>query len=158
VSAADAPRYGLAVCVLDALWSADDLGTGRADGVLGLYREVREQDWGDPDADGPEELLAQIDALGGPAQWANLTRKRLPGASTRVEVLRATAVVEACDLLIGADLRNATALRAADAARWRTWSAPGSGWPGSVPAGRSAACWSSAAYAHIADAASSDGD
>ncbi len=115
MSAADAPRDGLAVCVLDALWSADDLGSGPADGVLGLYRELREQDWGDPDADGVEELLAQIDAIGGPAQWANLTRKRLPGASTRVEVLRATAVVEACDLLIGADLRSTSALRAADA-------------------------------------------
>jgi hypothetical protein len=106
----------LALCVLDALWSADDLGSGQADGVLGLYRELREQDWGDPDADGVEELLAQIDAVGGPARWANLTRTRLLGTSTRVEVLRATAVVEACGLLIGADLRSAAQLRAADAA------------------------------------------
>jgi hypothetical protein len=115
VSAADAPAEGLAICVLEALWSADDLGTGAADGVLGLYRELREQDWGDPDTDGVTELLAQIDAVGGPAQWANLVRTRLLGASTRVEVLRATAVVEACDLLIGADLRDSAALRAADA-------------------------------------------
>ncbi|HEX3614022.1 MAG TPA: hypothetical protein VHU88_20205 [Sporichthyaceae bacterium] len=106
---------GLAVHVLDALWSADDLGKGESDAVVELYRELREQDWGDADTDGIAELTAQIEALGGPAGWANLIRKRLPGASTRVEVLRATAVVEACELLIGADLHSPADFRAANA-------------------------------------------
>lgn len=105
---------GLAVHVLDALWSADDLGRAESEAVVGLYRELREQDWGDADTDGIDELAAQIDALGGPAEWANLIRKRLPGSSTRVEVLRATAVIEACELLIGADLRSSADFRSAD--------------------------------------------
>jgi hypothetical protein len=110
-----AAEVGLAVCLLDALWSADDVGAGEAEAVLGLYRELREQDWGDPATDGIDELVAQIDAVGGPAMWADLMRKRLPGASTRVEVLRATAVMEACELLSGADVRSAAELRAVDA-------------------------------------------
>ena len=106
---------GLAVHVLDALWSADDLGKRESAAVIDLYRELREQDWGDADTDGVEELAAQIEALGGPAEWANLLRKRLPDCSTRVEVLRATAVIEACELLIGADLRSPEDFRTADA-------------------------------------------
>jgi hypothetical protein len=114
VSAAG-PSDGLAVCVLDALYSADDLGAGEAAAVLELYRELREQDWGDPATDGIEELVAQIDAIGGPAMWADLIRKRLPEASTRVEMLRATAVIEAGELLIAAGVRSTAELRAADA-------------------------------------------
>lgn len=105
----------LALCVLDALWtdeSAADSGT--VGEVLAMYRELREEDWGDADTDGVRALAAQIETLGGPAYWTDQLKKRVPTASTRAEILRTNALVEACGLLASADVDTAEELRALD--------------------------------------------
>jgi len=104
---------GLALCMLHALWAPDDGAVGE---VLALYRELREEDWGEPDTDGVPELLAQFGILGGPAGFAEALKKRYPHSSIRTGVLNTGAAAEACELLISADRRTAAELRAAPAA------------------------------------------
>jgi hypothetical protein len=103
----------LALCMLHALWapdgSADDAAAGE---VLALYRGLREEDWGEPDTDGVPELVSQFEIVGGPARFADALRKRYPHSSVRSVVLNTSAATEACELLIGADVRTAAELRA----------------------------------------------
>ncbi len=103
----------LALCLLHALWAVD----GRAEDaaaadVLTLYRELREEDWGEPDTDGVPELMNQFEILGGPARFADKLKKRYPDSSVRVGVLNTNASAEACELLIAVDVRTAEELRA----------------------------------------------
>lgn len=102
----------LALCVLEALWTEEGHDDSAAD-VLAMYRELREQDWGDAELDGVSELAAQIEIVGGPASWAALLKRRNPASSTRVGVRNTTAVVEACELLTGSQLLTTAELRAA---------------------------------------------
>jgi hypothetical protein len=103
----------LALCMLHALWAADGPEPGQAVAdVLALYRELREEDWGEPDTDGVPELLNQFELLGGPARFADKLKKQCPASSVRVGVLNTNASAEACELLTGADVRTAAELRA----------------------------------------------
>jgi len=117
-SASDAKRPAghpdsLALCVLHALWASDGPGEDAAVGeVLALYRELREEDWGEPDTDGVPELINQFEVLGGPARFADALKKRYPDSSVRAGVLNTNASAEACDLLLGAEVRTAEELRA----------------------------------------------
>jgi hypothetical protein len=103
----------VALCVLHALWAADSpAGDAAAAEVLALYRELREQDWGEPDTDGVPELINQFEVLGGPARFAEALKKRYPNSSVRAGVLNTNAAAEACELLVGAGVRTAEELRA----------------------------------------------
>jgi hypothetical protein len=103
----------LALCVLHALWASDSSTEDGAVGdVLALYRELREEDWGEPDTDGVPELANQFDILGGPARFADKLKRQFPGSSVRVGVLNTNASAEACELLVGAGVRTAAELRA----------------------------------------------
>jgi hypothetical protein len=106
----------LALCVLHALWAVDGpAGNAAAADVLTLYRELREEDWGEPDTDGVPELMNQFEILGGAARFADALRKRYPDSSVRAGVLNTNACAEACELLVGADVRTAGELRALSA-------------------------------------------
>lgn len=103
----------LALCVLHALWASDGAAEDVAVAdVLALYRELREEDWGEPDTDGVPELINQFEVLGGPARFADALRKRYPDSSVRAGVLNTNAAAEACELLLGAEVRTAEELRA----------------------------------------------
>jgi hypothetical protein len=103
----------LALCMLHALWASDGPAEGAAVlDVLALYRELREEDWGEPDTDGVPELVNQFEILGGPTRFADALKKRYPSSSVRVGVLNVNASAEACELLLAADVRTAEELRA----------------------------------------------
>lgn len=104
----------LALAVLDAFWSPDGQSDRETvDHVLALYREMREAEWGDAEVDGAPEFLTQMEILGGPAYFAEQLKKRAPEASSRKAVLSSAGALEACELLVGADLATAAELRAA---------------------------------------------
>jgi hypothetical protein len=102
----------LALCVLHALWASDGPAEdGPVTEVLALYRELREEDWGEPDTDGVPELLNQFELLGGPARFANKLKKKFPASSVRVGVLNTNGALEAGEILLGVDVRTADELR-----------------------------------------------
>jgi hypothetical protein len=104
----------LAMAVLDAFWSPDGQSDrDTVEHVLELYRELRDAEWGDADTDGAREFLAQFEILGGPAYFAEQLKKRAPDASSRKAVLSSAGALEACELLVGADLTTAAEMRAA---------------------------------------------
>ncbi|MGQ0845907.1 MAG: hypothetical protein ACT4QF_17430 [Sporichthyaceae bacterium] len=104
----------VALAVLDSFWSPDGVSDrATAEEVLDLYREMREAEWGDAQTDGPGELIAQFDIVGGPAYFAEQLKKRRAEASSRKAILSAAGSFEACELLRSADLNSAQELRGA---------------------------------------------
>ncbi len=99
---------GLALCVLDAVWS---IGV-RYEGVVNVvnrYRALAASQGRDADEDGPQELIASVAAIGGPESLAGALNNR-QRTSTRNGVLKAEAVVLASQVLVDADIKSTATL------------------------------------------------
>jgi len=120
----------LALALMNAVWSIGVRYAGVLN-VLERYRGARAHDGCDPDRDRPEDLVAFIDAGGGPDAFAVTVGNR-QRTSSRSGVLKAQAVRLAAQVLVDAsiespeDLAEATAERLAGVRR--RWTAiPGQG-------------------------------
>ncbi len=87
---------GLALCLLDCVWSLVIHYDRHVVPVLERYRAHRHADGADPERDGASDLVAMFDRLGGPEQFAAKvgTRHRTsthPGAPLKAEAAMAAA-------------------------------------------------------------------
>jgi hypothetical protein len=101
---------GLALCVLDAVWS---IGV-RYEGVVNVvdrYRALAAGQGRDADQDGPAELLTSAAAIGGPEALAEALGNR-QRTSTRSGILKAEAVLLTARILADAEVQSTAALLA----------------------------------------------
>ena len=107
------PGYpnGLALCVLDAIWSMGVRYTA-VKRVISRYREHRRSLGADPDFDSLTDLLATIDQAGSPEGFADLVGNRQRTA-TRSGVLKADAVGTAARMLTGQAINHPPDLQVA---------------------------------------------
>lgn len=100
----------LALCMIDAIYA-----TGArhltVDRIIGRYRSYRAGQGGDADTDGARELLANVEALGGPQQWAAQIGNRRPTSTAKDAPLRSVALTAAAQALVGLGIRTAEDLR-----------------------------------------------
>jgi hypothetical protein len=126
---------GLALCVLDSVWSIG-VQYGGVVAVLRRYRSLRTAGGADADRDGLTELAAVIDRAGGPDVFAVEVANR-QRTSTRGGILKAEAVLRCARGLIGLDVASTAGLLGCDADRLiaaqRAWCA--------VPGQRSGISW-----------------
>lgn len=111
------PGYpdGMALCVIDAVWSIGVKYKG-VERVLDRYRAARRDEGGEPSKDNSADLLAVIDAAGGPAAWADALGNRQL-TSTRSGVLKAQAVQQATQVLVNHGVQRPSDLAAGAPAR-----------------------------------------
>lgn len=128
----------LALCIIDAIYStgARHLTVER---IVERYRGHRAGQGGDADSDGARALLANIHDLGGPQQWASQIGNRRPTSTAKNAPLRAVALQEAAQSLVGLGIQTAEDLRvsAEDDDRYELAK---TAWC-SVPGQRSGATW-----------------
>jgi hypothetical protein len=126
---------GLALCVLDSVWSIG-VRYGGVEAVLGRYRVLRENDGAVAARDGLTELVAVIDRLGGPDGFAVAMANR-QRTSTRGGMLKADAVLRCARGLIDVGVVSTVELRGGGTDRLlaaeRAWRA--------VPGQRSGISW-----------------
>ena len=99
---------GLALCVLDAVWSIGVRYEGVVN-VVGRYRALAAGQGRDADQDGPAELLASAAAIGGPEALAEALGNR-QRTSTRSGILKAEAVLLTARVLADAEVQSTAAL------------------------------------------------
>jgi hypothetical protein len=102
----------LALCIIDAIYvtGARHLTVEK---VVERYRGHRAGQGGDADTDGAPELLANVDELGGPQQWASQIGNRRPTSTGKGAPLRSVALTEVAQALVGLGVRTTVDLRAA---------------------------------------------
>lgn len=103
----------LALCAIDSVYSLQSRYSATVR-VLDRYRAYRREQGGDPNTDGASELLAAIEAAGGPAAAADLlfgNRAKAPG--TRGSRLKSESLAEAVGRLRDIGVETAADLRAA---------------------------------------------
>lgn len=103
----------LALCIIDAIYAtgARHLTVAK---VVERYRGFRAGQGADADTDGTPELLATVQELGGPHQWASDIGNRRPTSTAKNAPLRSVALTEAAQRLIALDIRTTEDLRAVD--------------------------------------------
>jgi hypothetical protein len=101
----------LALCIIDAIYvtGARHLTVEK---VVERYRAYRVGQRGDADIDGAPELLANVDELGGPDNWAAEIGNRRPTSTAKNAPLRSVALVEVAQALVGLGIRTTEDLRA----------------------------------------------
>jgi hypothetical protein len=101
----------LALCIIDAIYvtGARHLTVEK---VVERYRGHRAAQGGDADTDGAPELLANIEELGGPLQWAAAIGNRRPTSTAKGAPLRSAALIEVAQALVGLGIRTTADLRA----------------------------------------------
>ncbi|WP_371814943.1 heme peroxidase [Mycobacterium sp. DL440] len=101
----------LALCIIDAIYvtGARHLTVEK---VVERCRSYRAGQGGDADTDGAAELLANVDALGGPEPWASEIGNRRPTSTAKDAPLRSAALVEAGRALAELGIETAADLRA----------------------------------------------
>lgn len=101
----------LALCIIDAIYV-----TGArhltVENVVERYRGYRAAQGADADTDGAPELLANVEALGGPPQWAAEIGNRRPTSTAKGAPLRSAALIEVTEALVGLGVRTTADLRA----------------------------------------------
>ncbi|MUL63188.1 heme peroxidase [Mycobacterium sp. CBMA 234] len=106
----------LALCIIDAIYvtGARHLTVEK---IVERYRAYRAGQGADADTDGAPELVANVEELGGPHQWAAQIGNRRPTSTTKDAPLRSLALMEAAQGLVALGIRTAEDLRvvAADA-------------------------------------------
>jgi hypothetical protein len=123
---------GLALCIIDAVWSMG-VRYGGVRRVVRRYRALRTEDGAAPDVDGARDLIAAIERTGGPdafsAEMGNRHR-----TSTRSGILKTEAVLLCARALAAtgvdsaADLRDAVdPMSSAAEQAWRAVPGQGSG-------------------------------
>lgn len=95
---------GLALCVIDAIWSMGVRYSGVVR-VIDRYRAERAAGGKNADDDTPGDLVAFVDALGGPSEFAARMKNRQL-TSTRGGVLKAGAVYQAAKQLDSLGVRS----------------------------------------------------
>lgn len=123
----------LALCIIDAIY-APGARHLTVDTIVERYRSYRAGQGGDADTDGAAELLANVEALGGPEQWAAQIGNRRPTSTRKDAPLRSVALTQVAHAFVALGIRTTEDLRviAADPERAkaakRAWCAvPGSG-------------------------------
>lgn len=95
---------GLALCVVDAIWSMGVRYSGVVR-VIDRYRAERAADGKNADDDTPGDLVAFVDVLGGPTAFA-VRMKNRQLTSTRGGILKADAVYQAAKQLDSLGVRS----------------------------------------------------
>ncbi|WP_018600210.1 hypothetical protein [Mycobacterium sp. 155] len=103
--------HSLALCIIDAIYVTGARHV-TVEKVIERYRGFRAGQGCDAEIDGVPELLANIDALGGPQQWASEIGNRRPTSTAKNAPLRAVALTEAAQVLVGLGIRTTEDLRA----------------------------------------------
>ncbi|ART70270.1 heme peroxidase [Mycobacterium dioxanotrophicus] len=100
----------LALCIIDAIYvtGARHLTVEK---VVERYRGYRAAQGGDADTDGAPELLANVEELGGPVQWAAEIGNRRPTSTVKGAPLRSAALIEVAQALVGLGIRTTADLR-----------------------------------------------
>ena len=100
----------LALCIIDAIYV-----TGArhltVDKIVERYRSYRAGQGGDADTDGAPELLANVEALGGPQQWAAGIGNRRPTSTRKDAPLRSVALTEAAQAFVALGICTTEDLR-----------------------------------------------
>src|SRR5687768_1303224 len=104
-------REGLALAILDSIWSIGVRYDGIVVPVLGRYREWRREQGADPAVDGAVELREAIRSAGGPEAFASDVVRNRNRTSTRNGILKADAVARCVEGLIDAGIATAGGLR-----------------------------------------------
>ncbi|GAS92162.1 protein-tyrosine phosphatase family protein [Mycolicibacterium brisbanense] len=101
----------LALCIIDAIYVT---GTRHltVEKVVERYRAYRAAQGGNADTDGAPELLANVEELGGPLQWAAAIGNRRPTSTAKGAPLRSAALVEVSQALVDLGVRTTADLRA----------------------------------------------
>lgn len=100
----------LALCIIDAIY-APGARHLTVDRILERYRSYRAGQGADADTDGAPELLANVEALGGPQQWAGQIGNRRPTSTRKDAPLRSVALTEAAEALVALGIRTTDDLR-----------------------------------------------
>ncbi|QGN48445.1 hypothetical protein GKC29_17430 [Micromonospora sp. WMMC415] len=108
------PGYpeGLALCVIDAIWSMG-VRYAAVENVVDCYRRSRRAEGGDPHLDGAFELLQHYERIGGPERFATEMKNRQRVSTRPGAVLKAAAIYQAALGLQGAGIQTCEELRAA---------------------------------------------
>jgi hypothetical protein len=104
-------RTSVALAAIDAVWGIG-VRWSSVRNVVDRYRRARLDAGGDPESDGPAELLALIDGAGGVEWFAELAGNR-QRTSTRNGILKAEAVRLVAEVLRDAGLSTPAQVRAA---------------------------------------------
>ncbi|MGX9672378.1 heme peroxidase [Mycobacterium sp. HM-7] len=100
----------LALCIIDAIY-APGARHLTVDKIIERYRSYRAGQGGDADTDGAPELLANVEALGGPQQWAAQIGNRRPTSTAKDAPLRSLALTEVAQSLVALGIRTTEDLR-----------------------------------------------
>ncbi|MBN9636219.1 MAG: heme peroxidase [Actinobacteria bacterium] len=100
----------LALCIIDAIYV-----TGArhltVDKIVERYRSYRAGQGGDADTDGAPELLANVEALGGPERWAAQIGNRRPTSTRNDAPLRSVALTEVAQAFVALGITTTEDLR-----------------------------------------------
>lgn len=102
----------LALCIVDSIYSTGAHYSSVVN-VVRRYRDARRAAGGDADADGTAELLASMDAHGGPDGWASTIGNRRPTSTAKGAPLKAAAIHNLASDLADAGVPTADAFRSA---------------------------------------------
>lgn len=100
----------LALCVLDSIYSTGHHYTGVVN-LLNRYRQLRRAEGADPTHDSTTHLLQFMDAVGGPAGFAEVTNNRWRAWSRNSAPLKANAAQGAAQALQNAGITTVQAAR-----------------------------------------------
>jgi len=107
---------GLALCIVDAIWSLGANYDAHVVPVLDAYREIRRTAGGNPNTDGTPELIDAIASCGGGTGFADAVRNHQRTSARKTAPLKAEAVDQAAGALNAEAITTADAFRAAVAA------------------------------------------
>ena len=107
---------GLALCVLDSIWSLGVNYDHHVVPVLRRYRAMRRALGADPNTDGTEELLAAADRCGGPDGFAQALGNHQRTSTRAGAPTKAASVVQAARALGTVNITTAAEFRKAVAA------------------------------------------
>ena len=106
----DGYRGSLALCVIDSIFSTGAHYNSVVN-VVRRYRQHRGDQGGDADTDGVRELLATLDELGGPEQWAEHFQNRRRTSTHTGAPLKAEAIKQAAEGLAELGVWNTADLK-----------------------------------------------
>lgn len=101
---------GLALCTIDAIQSIG-VRYEQVESVIRRYRDYRLANGGNPETDGPAELIDNFNEVGGVPEWASSIGNRQRAWSRRDAPLKASVLLDAATLLATHDAPTTEALR-----------------------------------------------
>jgi hypothetical protein len=116
---------GLALCVIDAIWSLGAHYDNHVVPVVERYRDLSRAAGREPRTDTPRDLLATVQEQGGPSAFAEALANRQrtsthPGAPRKAEVVaKAATMLSRLDVLTPGDLLASATVGGAVKSEWR---------------------------------------